>query len=161
MKEEMENGNKRHANSDPMASEQVFTDMDEAIRIILWKVHKKWGRGHETRRDDVNDDDQETVVLSPDGLKKRPVSLPPLNQDEALPETMILSPSGQRSNVVSAPKRQQTETAESLGKTIVLQNSGKTGPLKKEGTMPPGHDFLTETVLLKPGKKKDPGKDDK
>jgi hypothetical protein len=163
MKEEKikENGNKHHANSDPTASEQVFADMDEAIRLILWKVHKKWGGDHETRQEEVKDDIQETVALSPNGLKKRPVPLPSLQQDEALPETIILSPSGQRSNGLSAPKRQQMDTPESLEETHILRDRGKPGLLKKEGKKPPGHDFLTETVLLKSGKKKDPNKDDK
>jgi hypothetical protein len=74
MKEEIikENGNNRHANSDPRASEQVFADMDEAIRVILWKVRQKWGGGDITRQEDVKDDVQETVAPSPCPVQQRP-----------------------------------------------------------------------------------------
>jgi hypothetical protein len=156
-----ENDIRRHADSDNTASKQVLADQDEAIRIILRKVQKKWGGGQEARREDAKDDVQETVVLSADSLNTRPASFPSKKQEDDLPETIILSPSGLRSNALSTPVRLQTEVPETLGKTVILQDSGKTGLVKKEGKKPPEHDFLTETILLKPSKKKDPDKDEK
>ncbi len=92
----------------------------------------------------------ETVILSPDGLNKDPVPEKVEKPQEPLSETVIIS-----------PQRADDETLTSSPRTLSKDAGDKdnSGCREMEVKEPEGPDFLTETVILKPGKERDKERD--
>jgi hypothetical protein len=107
---------------------------DGVIHGILARIFKKWQVGIEAEKEEW----KETVVLSPEGLKKEASSF--LKEDEGreiVPETVI----------ISAPR----SALGFEGKGSAKEGDRLSSPLKID-ELPKGEDFLAQTVILGPGK---------
>ncbi len=102
---------------------------NDAVHDILRNIYNKWSAATV----DVEKESTETVILSPSGPEKEAApSAPPKEDSEVIEETVIIS----GKDTGHSPK-----------------------PDEKESSKPDSVDFLEETVILKPGKPGDKGKD--
>ncbi len=84
-----------------------------------------------------------TVILSPEGVNKNPVTEKVEKPQEHIPETVIISPnSTDDETLISAPR--------TLSKNAGDKDNSGSGEMDVKKPEEP--DFLTETVILKPGK---------
>ncbi len=126
-----------------------------AIHRILMNILKKWQAELEPEKESL----KETVILSPSGLKKAPPPTKIKEDHEILPETVIITPKETDRGTSIYPQQQQSESVEPLEETVSLEELKKMEPLKKISKKTNDQDFLTETVILKPGKLKENSKD--
>jgi hypothetical protein len=107
---------------------------DEAIHRILTRIVQKWQAGIEGEKEEW----KETVVLSPEGLKKESSSsLREEKENEIIPETVILSAPG-------------------AGLGLEEKGTAKEGDCisspRKIDELPTGKDFSVQTVILGRGR---------
>ncbi len=134
---------------------QTLQGESEAIYRILMNILKGWqpeteekkgGLAAETVTLNLNDL-RETVILSPEGLNKYPVSEKVEKSQESLSETVIITPQRADDETLTSSPRALTKDAGKKG------NPGSGEMDVKEHEDP---DFLTETVILNPEKPQGP-----
>ncbi len=140
-------------------TEEKKVDLEEAETVTLSlkdlkkEVHslkKELGDTVILSRNDLNEGSlpeenelNKTVVLSPEGINKDPVPEKTEKPQDVLAKTVIIS-----------PQRDDDKTATSFPRTISKADGDKdkSGLSKMDIKKPEGADFLTETVILTPGK---------
>jgi hypothetical protein len=107
---------------------------DGVIHGILARIVQKWRAGMEVEKEEW----KETIVLSPEGLKKESgSSLREEKENEIIPETVILSAPGAGLGL------EEKETA---------KEGGRLSSPRKIDELPTGEDFSVQTVILRSGK---------
>lgn len=120
----------------------VMKELGETVILS----RKDFNKGPLPEKKELN----ETVILSPEGLNKDPVPEKVEKPQEPLSETVIIS-----------PQRADDETLTFSPQTLSKDTGDKDnfGCSEKDVKEPEGPDFLTETVILKPGKARDKERD--
>ena len=125
-------------------------DLDETLILTPEGLEKP---GTASTPDHYDEDIEDTVIFSPDGLRQNvPPSSPP--EEDDLPETVIISPeqglSGCPPEVPPGPSRQYFGS-EGIIKGGSVPDEMTTGEHKKAEKSDPD-EFLEETLLILPGK---------
>ena len=151
---------KNQAGGEIIDSQSAFSEQDKAIHEILMKLLQKWraASAPEQKRtstaiQEAKDEEfTETMMISSGGLKKGTPPVPKKEQVKDLDETMIISPTGMKKDVFKITTRAQPEELE---KTVSLRHRDIARLPQKGTEKSPEPDFLTETVILRSGKKKE------
>lgn len=114
-----------------------------------------------------------TVIISPPGVKASSIPAQPEQtekQEEILTETVILSPQRMKDTLRPSPETPQKKPDTVPLETVIISTKDVPGALRPAGKQPgtaaeteeqkekKEHDFLAETIILKPGELKGKGK---
>ncbi len=163
----------------------AYPSENEAIFNILTRIIDKWRLRIEPEKEEL----WETVIISPEGVKKEPP--PPLLQEkDELKETLIIS-SKSLKDKKPTPSLQEKESLEIVDETVIILPPGtdrraldssagvqaidmdlkekaitpgvaeELNSIKKRIKKPEDQDFLSETVILGPRKVKKKDKEEK
>jgi len=149
-------------------SKQSFPEQDKDIYEALMKVLRKWRTPPGEKKEawtaiekPAEEDLDETMIISSRGIKKSAPLITPATQKDELPETVIISPAGKKSEgIIKLALSNNRETVD-LEETTATNKRDMFNRKRGNEKQPAEPDFLTETVILQPRKKKEPGNDGK
>ncbi len=150
-----------------MNSKQSFPEQDKDIYEALMKVLRKWRTPPGEKKEawtaiekPAEEDLDETMIIPFRGIKKSAPLITTTHHDE-LPETVIISPAGKKSEgIIKLALSNNRETVD-LEETTATNKRDMFNRTRENEKQPAEPDFLTETVILQPRKKKEPGNDGK